>query len=118
MSSETNFIRNSDYPEEQIEHKINEYRTLTNRLRRYWKRLMKESLQIAKERGLEIYATEHEIYPIYDIVIKKRGDEILDDSELLQLSKTKYSSLHRRYFQGLKKHKNLTEELEKIHDSI
>ena len=103
----------------EIKRKISEFNTLTNRMRRYWKKLTKESITIAKQRGLETYVVEYnDIHLVTDITIKKRGDEIVDDSQLLELAKEKYPSLYHKYKDGMQRHRELRLELELIYDFL
>ncbi len=60
---------------------------------------------------LEIFTKESHIYPIHDITVKTKSDEIIDDSELLGLAEVEFPSLYRRFLQGHDKHKTLIEEL-------
>ncbi len=101
-----------------IEIKLDEYHTLQNRLNRYWKKLSIEAIKIAKERGLKTVAEETLSGDPRDITIILEGDDILNDSELLDLAKEKFPSLHRRYLEGNKKYMVLKLELETILDSI
>ncbi len=90
-----------------MEHKLSEYRRLKNTLIRYHRRIMRLSLEEANHRGLKIYSTDSHIHPVYDIAIKRKGDEIIDDSQLLALAADKYPSFHRRYLNLLEKRKQL-----------
>jgi len=90
--------------------KVSEFRTLTNKLNRYWSKLVKEAFEIASERNLEVAVSEDYLDTRGDIVIYRKGEDI-DASELIELTREKFPSLFRRYNQGLEKHRKMREEL-------
>ena len=103
---------------DEITKKISEFRKLTGRLNRYWRFLVKESLTEAQRRGLEVGVFEEgQLYRVYDTTIIKKGQET-DVSDLINLAKPYYSSLNRRYNEGLNKHNLLRSQLEKINEDI
>jgi len=85
-------------------HKLKEFFILINRTDSYCKKLTRESLKIAHEKGLEIIleCDAGNIHPVNGIVIKGPRDN-LDYSELIELSNEKFPSLYRKYYQGIKK---------------
>lgn len=101
----------------EIEEKLSEYKTLTNKLTRYWRKLAKEALKEAKRKGLEIVITDSEIIPFADIILKRTSYEV-DVTKLIKLVKERYPSLHRRYHNGLIKHKQLESELNTIYENL
>ena len=85
--------------------KIKTFRKLSNRADRYKRKLLKEGIKCAFAEGLEtIVGEDSRILPAHGIFIRKKGEEY-DDRELIELAKTKYPSLYRRYIE-------LEEELE------
>jgi len=97
---------------EEAERKLNEYRTLTNKLKRYWKKLAKESLRVAKQQGLETVVTNEDIHLKKDIMVRTNGKEI-NVSELFKLAKPKFQALYRKYSEGIEKHKEIESMLRK-----
>ena len=97
--------------EQEYERSGAEYRALTNRLNRYWKKLVREGLAEAQSRGLEIRVVDGPIHFCSGIIVL-RDDHELNATELLELAKEKFPGLHRKYSQGLRKHKVLTEQIE------
>ena len=95
------------------ERTLSQFHTLTNRLNRYWARLVREALKEAKQRGL---VTKIVAGPIYlgsldtDILIRQNGDRI-DASELLKYAKNNLPSLHRRFKEGERRHEELSYHL-------
>ncbi len=104
--------------EEEVSKKISEYDSLSHRLKRYWKKLVNESLYIAKERQLITAMTNKDTRSDCDIVIKRYGDEIIDDSQLLDLSKKLYPSLHRKYLDGNRRLERCKNELREFRDKL
>jgi len=102
---------------EEVDRKLREYRTLTNRLNRYWKKLVVESLRTARDLGLVTGATQLPFYYPYDITIKRNGDDV-DVTELLELAKSRFPSLHRRYEDGMTRHRTLRSELNGFLDNL
>jgi len=81
--------------EAEIRQKLMEYRVLTGQLRRYWKKLVRESLVAIKESGV-------------------RELDISEDREhkvLFEYARGKLPSLHRRFYQKSDKHRQLEREL-------
>jgi len=101
----------------EVEHKIDEFTNLNNRLRRYWKRLTKESLKIAKDNYLSIRLEESFPHLATDIAIYEK-EGVLDDSKLIILSKQRLPSLYRRYTQGLEKQRLIESELRDVYHAL
>ena len=98
---------------EELEKLASESLKLDNRLRRYWNKLVTESLKIAKQRKLNIGVIYPDATSSEDIVIIKNGKEV-NAYDLLKLSKNVLPSLYRKYNQGLEKHHKLHKELETL----
>ncbi|HLC87303.1 MAG TPA: hypothetical protein VJH65_03460 [Candidatus Nanoarchaeia archaeon] len=103
-------------------NKISEFNKLTNRLRRYLRKLEEESLLIAKEKGLELITIDESLeYPIIkgenQIFIYNFRDELKTD-ELIALSRDKFPSLYRRYNKYYKKRRKIDLELNKLTDIL
>lgn len=103
--------------------KVSENRTLRNRLGRQWRKLIKESLRIAKEQDLQTiaYSEPHirDASKIELFVINEGSEnEMLYDEELLRLSQAKYPSLYRRYQQGIERLERLRQELSGIQEKL
>ncbi|MFA5019827.1 MAG: hypothetical protein WC533_01870 [Candidatus Pacearchaeota archaeon] len=84
----------------EIGNRIDEFWTLHNRLHRYAKFIVREALTSAKERGIGINVDDK---------------ENVDCSRFVNLIRTEYPALCRRYEQGLEKHDRLYSELFREH---
>ena len=102
---------------EKLEHKTSEFKKLENRLRRYHKRLRIESLKIAKNFEFSVGIVTTPVHLVYDIKILRNGDNV-DETELFELARPEYNSLHRRYNEGLEKLEQLRTELEEVYRTI
>ena len=95
---------------EELSTKLAEFRSLKNRLNRYWSKLVKESLVIAKNKGLEVVVSDSETLTSSDIVIKRNGEKV-DVSELIELARKNLPSLYRRYYRDLERYSQLHTQL-------
>ncbi|MEM4230442.1 MAG: hypothetical protein QXF25_01010 [Candidatus Pacearchaeota archaeon] len=115
-----NFIEEDlDKIERTVFRNLNEYGKLINRLRRYWKKLVKEGLKIAKNEGRTINIREEPYITqpnSIDIFVENRGTdkEFLYDDNLLKLAKPYFPSLYRRYNQGIKRLEELKRDLHEL----
>lgn len=101
-----------------IEHQIAEFKTLTNRLNRYWRFLVNEGIKIAKEEGLEAKVVSTNIYLANAGIILKRDGQNVDASELIALTKSRHPSLFRRYNEGVERHADLDYSLKETLDEF
>lgn len=82
-----------------------------NRLIRYKKRLIREGIELIKKGELEIKVKEDRgIRLINSSPTIWVGKNETDFSEMIELSKRRIPSLHRRYYQGISKMKKILEE--------
>lgn len=99
--------------EEQLTRKAMELYKLENRLHRYWKRLVKVSIEVAQERGIKARFVEFGDVVIDDRKIHIYTDgENVDENKLLELAKDKSPSLYRRYQTGKRRCEQIARELE------
>ena len=105
--------------EQEIEYQISEYNTRKNRLKRYRRRLLKEALNVAKERGLELVVTwDSTIKSGKGQVVVLRDGEDTEETDLIELSKDRLPSLYGRFIQEYIKLGALHLRLQNIYDSI
>ena len=97
----------------ELEKRIAEYWKLKNKLERYWKRLLIESNNIALEQGLTVIVSNKRMRQGPNEIIVFENQEGLYDDELLRLSKDKFPSLYRRFYQGVERHGQILVDLEK-----
>jgi hypothetical protein len=100
---------------QEIEHGIEEYWTLHNKLTRYWKKLVKVGIEEARKQGKRIVDLDN--FPVAfteeDILIRKMGDE-RDTIDIVRLARQRLPSLCRRYEQKMTRYHTLREQLESI----
>jgi len=97
---------------------ISEYNQRKNRLYRYWQRLSKEAIKIAGEREIEVLRSNEPADGKVEGRIYLFHNGEYDDSELIELAKSKMPSLYRRHQEGLQKHEESLGHLEKYLGSI
>lgn len=93
---------------------LNEIRTLRNRLKRYWVKLTKESLKVAKREGLELRLVQGPVIHNASEIAVFDNPNGLNDTNLLKLARTSYPSLYRRYQEGLERYTELRQKLEEL----
>ena len=94
--------------------RLSEIRTLKHRVKRYWTRLTKEALKVAKHQGLEMrIAQGPTVYDPSEVIVFYNCGNLRDDN-LLKLAKPSYPSLYRRYKEGLERYAELRHILEEL----
>lgn len=103
-----------------IFRKTREIGILENRIKRYWKKLLKISIQVAKEKGIKTIVIENYEDQIDNVLenpeaiqVYKNGEEVNADG-LIELSKSISPSLYRRYYKDLRNYKTLSLELKSM----
>ena len=102
---------------DEIERKLEEFRVLTGRLRRYWKKLVIESLRIARDRGLVTGVVQYSANSPYDITLDRQGDNV-DVTELIDLAESRFPSLYRKYREGIARHNVIISKLGSFLDNL
>lgn len=102
---------------QKIEIKIHEFWKLRNKGEKYWKKLIKESFVIAKKKGLKLkIANGPTIFEEGDIIVY--NNQNLYDDSLLNLVKSDFPSLYRKYHNTLREYKKLKEDLARDYNSF
>ena len=104
------------YPQVDIFRKSRSLYTLKHKLKRQWKKLIKTSISLAKESGIDTYEINQYDQAIhtYDRINVVKDGEKVKDSELLGLSANALPSLYRRYQQGVTRYNSELGNLEKM----
>lgn len=103
---------------EKISLLMSEHRHRKNKLDRFWRRLSVEAVKIAKERGIDILASNEPADGKVEGRIYLFHNGEYDDSSLVGLAKSEMPALYRRYQDGLQKHKESLWCLEEYLGSI
>ena len=107
------------------ENKLKELYKLTNRINKYRKKLLKESLKIIEEKRLESIATDEielELYnnQEYQVVIAEEMvsfyslSHFLKYKKFLKFCRMEFPSLYRKYNKSVDSRKKLSEELNRM----
>lgn len=103
---------------EELTRKESELINLRNRYHRYWRKLLKVSIKIAKERGIETIVIEDYDDQINialrnpDVIQVYQENDIVNADELIELSKDVMPSLYRRYHGSKRKYYSELKKLE------
>lgn len=87
-----------------------EYLGLSNKLNRYWTKLVKTGLSVSSSQCVEVRVVDSDIHLASDVTVRLH-DEDLDASNLIELARPLFPSLHRRYQEGMKKHDLLEKQI-------
>lgn len=103
--------------EQEIKDRMSTYRTVTNRLNRYWKKLVLEGLREAQQKGIETLVTESNLCLHTGIIVKKEGD-LVDASEIIEIAREKWPVLYRKYNRDKETQKRVGDELRRDYESL
>ncbi len=94
----------------QIERKKSEFRTLSNRVHRYWKKLILEGIKEARDCGIETIVTEDHLRLRRDVVVSAIEGKI-DPWALINYARDKFPLLYRKYYRMMPRYNELSEEI-------
>ena len=115
-----NHTINAKDSSQEVFRKTRSLYALKHKLKRQWKRLIKTSISLAKESGIDTYEISQYDQAIhtYDRVNVVKDGEKIKDSELLGLSADTLPSLYRRYQQGVTRYNSELGNLEKMTSDV
>jgi hypothetical protein len=102
---------------DETEEVMNRAEALKKTLHAHWKKLSQEGLKVAKQKGLELIASDSPFMSRNSNQLVLYAEDV-DNNPLIHLAKQRIPSTYHEYQKGLKKYQELFSDLQKRYKTL